>query len=76
MVSQQKWRNRYIDEKLNLSQLSFCAQIPKITLTFRNVFMNYILYGHEYHPPHKTPPTPHPSLPSPELKDTEEMIDF
>lgn len=76
MVSQQKWRNRYIDEKLNLSQLSSCAQISKITLSFRNVFMNYILCGQEYQQPHTTPPTSHPSLPPPELKDTEGMINF
>lgn len=46
MVSQQKQKNRYIDEKLNLHLLTLCIQILKITLTFQNLFMNSILFGH------------------------------
>jgi len=46
MVSQQKRKTRYIDEKLKLHQLTHCVQILKITLTFPSIFMSYILFKH------------------------------
>lgn len=73
MVSQQKQKNTYIDEKLNLNQVSLCTQIPKIILTFRNVFMNYILFGWEYQQDCYSFLS---QLPPPDFKDTGRVIDF